>query len=51
MVNRILKLLCFVLKHRITLEESLVKAFDEIYSQVGSLTQGFALTKRRIKTI
>ena len=51
MVNRMLKLLANVLRHRLPVEPELTKVFEDIASQKKEMTKTFALTIRRITTI
>jgi len=48
LVNRMLKLLAQILKHRLPIESDLQSLFQQIAGREGKMTKSFALTSRRI---
>ena len=48
MANRMLKLMQMILKHRLSVDQDLLKMFHEVASKKDKFTKAYILTKKRI---
>ena len=51
MINRMLKLTLQIYRHRLIVDQELVKVFNDIAHYKDEFTKGFSLTKKRIGLI